>query len=195
MKFGIVISFLIALVLPLQTSAEDIDLFLGVPPNQSPVPNVLFILDNTANWNTAFDNEKEALVDTFRNMDPNGFNVGLMMFGESPKLGYVKAAIRPMSALDPNGVTYNDLYAEMIDMFCSSSGSCEDTDIPGDGANARSMGRTFSEAYRYLTGTRTVDDNINTGLGKNDHREYPGNTYSTDEAALVHNLPLPALSR
>ncbi len=34
--------------------AEDIDLFLGVPPSATNAPNVLIILDNTANWNTPF---------------------------------------------------------------------------------------------------------------------------------------------
>ena len=86
---------LLALLLPLQSVAEDIDLFLGVPPTTGGKPNVLVILDNTANWNTAFENERKALADTFRAMDPNDFNVGLMMFGESPDLGYVRAAIRP----------------------------------------------------------------------------------------------------
>ena len=36
--------------------AEDIDLFVQ-PQGAQGVPNVLIILDNTANWNTPFVNE------------------------------------------------------------------------------------------------------------------------------------------
>ena len=42
---------------------EDIDLFLQPAGDiEDGRPNVLFIIDNTANWNTAFANEKQALV-------------------------------------------------------------------------------------------------------------------------------------
>jgi type IV pilus assembly protein PilY1 len=67
--------------------AEDIDLFVNSPAS-SQLPNVLFIVDNTANWTQAFPNEKSALQNTFNNLPVNSdgsakFNVGVMFFTET----------------------------------------------------------------------------------------------------------------
>jgi type IV pilus assembly protein PilY1 len=186
MKFRTMMGALLVLASPLSSVAEDIDLFLGSPPADSQKPNVLFIIDNTANWNTAFSNEKQALVDTFLNMDPDAFNVGLMMFGEAPNLGYVRAAIRPMSdTADIAGTptTYNVLYAAMINAF----------DVNGDKANARTLARTFSEAYAYLKGASSVDTSVNNGYGKNISRDYTNNLVGTLASQRVHALPGNAL--
>ena len=94
----------LALFLHLAASAEDIDLFVGAPPTASDVPNVLIILDNTANWNNAFTNEMASLVSIFNNLPTNKFRVGLMLFSETGggnsgnDGGYVRAAVR---MLDP----------------------------------------------------------------------------------------------
>ena len=178
MNCKMIIGALVALALPLPSLAEDIDLFVGVPPTDDEKPNVLIILDNTANWNTAFTNERRALVDTFEGMDPNSFNVGLMMFGESPDLGYVRAAIRPMSDKDGSGVTYNQLYADMIGAF----------DVSGDRGNARTLARTVSEAYQYLQGVISNEPS-NNKTGKNDSRDYTNNTDGSTETQIVHALP------
>lgn len=53
-------------------AAEDIDLFAGVPPGAAEVPNVLVILDNTANWDAAFDNEMAALSKVLALSRPSG---------------------------------------------------------------------------------------------------------------------------
>ncbi|UUZ64282.1 hypothetical protein LP417_03655 [Polaromonas sp. P1-6] len=53
------IAVLLVFVAHVSTSlAEDIELFVGAPPTTAETPNVLIVLDNTANWNTAFVNEK-----------------------------------------------------------------------------------------------------------------------------------------
>jgi len=62
--------------------AEDIDVFSATPGGG--LPNVLFIVDNTANWNQAFSNEMAALYNTFTNLPVNTdgsakFNVGIML--------------------------------------------------------------------------------------------------------------------
>ena len=64
--------------------AEDIDLFIGTQASSNGLPNVLFIVDNTANWNQAFSNEMAALANTFNNLPLNAdgtakFNVGVML--------------------------------------------------------------------------------------------------------------------
>src|SRR5260370_11394899 len=87
---------------------EDIDLFVNSPAS-SQLPNVLFIVDNTANWTQAFTNEISALVNTFNGLPVNSdgtakFNVGVMFADEtgnpnnSTKGGYGRPAIRPMAA-------------------------------------------------------------------------------------------------
>src|SRR6185369_10467817 len=81
---------------------EDIDIFLANPTITAERPNVLILLDNTANWNTPFSNEKSALV-TVVNSLSNDFNVGLMMYVETGNPndnvdgGYVRYAVRQMT--------------------------------------------------------------------------------------------------
>src|SRR5215469_4616863 len=100
--------------------AEDIDVFTGTPGGG--LPNVLFIVDNTANWNQAFTNEMAALYNTFTNLPVNTdgsakFNVGIMFATETGNPnnnvsgGYVRAAIRPMTSAN------KALYAAMIQNF------------------------------------------------------------------------------
>ncbi len=70
--------------------AEDIDLFVQPAGQQADVPNVLILLDNTANWSRTVDgqaiyiNEIDALVTTLDSLavNPDGtarFRVGLML--------------------------------------------------------------------------------------------------------------------
>ena len=73
----------LALLVHLPGNAEDIDLFVGIPPSTTDVPNVLIILDNTANWNQPFTVEKAALVSVFNGLTLNKFRVGVMMFTET----------------------------------------------------------------------------------------------------------------
>lgn len=160
-----------------KAGAEDIDLFLGNPAQDAAdLPNVLIVLDNTANWNTAFDNEKAALVSTFQSLPVDKFRVGLMTFGD-PDVGPVRAAIRPM-----NEVT-RELYAALV-------GSLDKND---DKASARTLSRTISESYRYLKGMESVDPGSVTS-NKNADRDYDGNTSGTEAHQLVHALPDNALS-
>ncbi len=48
---------------------DDTDLFLTNPNVTSDRPNVLIVLDNTANWNQAFTNEKSALVSVVESLN------------------------------------------------------------------------------------------------------------------------------
>jgi type IV pilus assembly protein PilY1 len=120
---------------------QDIDIFLANPAFASVRPNVLIILDNTANWNNAFANEKSALVTVFNGLDAR-FNVGLMMFTEtgSPNStvdgGYVRFAVRQMT--DSNKMAL--------------SGIVNGLDKLGDKGNAPKYSLVMSEAYRYFAG-------------------------------------------
>lgn len=138
---------LAALLAPLAAAAEDIDLFVGNNTSAGATPNILIVLDNTANWNTAFANEKSALVTLFNSLPTNAdgtakFNVGIMMFTESGggnsnvDGGYVRAAVRAMNS------TNKVAYASMINTF----------DVLNDKSNGGKASLVMMEAYRYLTG-------------------------------------------
>jgi type IV pilus assembly protein PilY1 len=157
-----------------QAQAEDIDLFVDDTSSPTDRPNILFILDNTGNWNTAFNNERDALASVISNLPVDSFNVGLMMFGE-PQVGYVRAAIRPMTAAN------KAIYANLV----SSFGQVADRE------SARTLGRTISEAHRYLTGQVSTDPAVLLGKAK---RDYAGNTSGTVQSNAVYALAGNALS-
>ena len=125
--------------------AEDIDLFVkgAVPAYQR--PNVLIILDNTANWNTAFANEKSALVSTLSGLPVDRFNVGLMLFTESgggngnPDGAYMRAAVRTMDA------TNRPVYVNLVNSISNSNPL-------NDKGNNAAYGSAMAEAYRYFAG-------------------------------------------
>ena len=94
-------------------SAEDIDLFTNPSPDAGVAPNILIILDNSANWARndqawAIGKQGEAELKALRTImdDPNmtdKVNFGLMMFTSgAPDGGYVRFAIRPMNATNRN---------------------------------------------------------------------------------------------
>ena len=170
--------FAVALAVSSQTAwAEDIDLFLGNPSTASAdLPNVLILLDNTANWNTAFNNEKAALVATFAGLPVDKFNVGLMMFSD-PAVGHVRAAIRPMTSAN------RALYSDAVNSLT----------VGGDRANARTLGRNMSEAWRYLNGMQSTDTSKVTSSNNSD-RDYAGNTSASAEFDAIHALADNALS-
>jgi len=150
--------------------AEDIELFVGVPPTATETPNVLIILDNTANWNTAFTNEKAALVSVFNGMPVDKFRVGLMMFnetggGNSGNDGaYVRAAARTITS------TNKTAYANLI-------GNLHITD---DKSNGGKVAKAMMEAYYYLSGGTP-----HAGNNKN-KTDYAGNTAGSDYDDVVH---------
>ena len=165
------------MLLNLPVVAEDIDLFAPRPPDEDTGrPQVLLIVDNTANWNTAFVNEKAALVKTFNGLPLDRFDVGIMFFG-SPDTGYVRAAMRPMNAVN------RPLYSAMINNL----------HVSNDRGNARTLARTFSEAHRYLRGLETVDAAATTGSPHNTKRDYRLNTAGNIHDDRVHARPGNAL--
>src|SRR5260221_5261065 len=112
MKLNHTLKFLVALVLGFGVAiprgfaafdpiGEDIDIFLANPSFTAQRPNVLMMVDNTANWNQAFDNEKSALVTVIKTISDD-FNVGLMLFNESGQPNnhgaYVRFGIRQMNS-------------------------------------------------------------------------------------------------
>lgn len=130
------------LSLSFSSLAEDVDLFVGTPPATADIPNVLIVLDNTANWNTAFTNEMAALVSVVNSLPANRFKLGLMMFtetggGNSGSDGaYVRAAVRPLTAA--NKLHYQTLVSSF--------------DKIADKSNGGKISQAMREAYLYFSG-------------------------------------------
>src|SRR5687768_9657657 len=82
---------------------DDTDIFLANPTIEATRPNVVILLDNTANWNTPFATEKQALVNIANSLITDAFNVGLAMFVEtgggndSVDGAYMRFAVRQMT--------------------------------------------------------------------------------------------------
>ena len=152
--------------------AADIDLFMGPTPSATDIPNVLIIMDNTANWNTAFTNEKAALASVFNGLPAGKFNVGIMMFTETGggnagnDGGYVRAAVRLMNSANQTK------YAAMINSF----------DVVSDKSNSGKAGKIMQEAYLYFKGSTPY-----AGNGKN-KTDYANNTSGTTQSAAVYAL-------
>ena len=162
--------------------AEDIDLFTQPPSATSGTPNVLIVLDNTANWNTAFVNEKAALVETVNSLPVNDdgspiFRVGLMMFSETGggnsnvEGGYVRAAVRDLT--EDNKTLYMNLI--------------NDLHVTTDKSNKGMASVTMAEAYFYFAGQnpRSGNNKVKT--------DYTSNTAGSAATDAVHALPENAL--
>ena len=58
---------------------DDTDLFMMNPAIDPVAPNILIMIDNTANWSSVFDAEKTAIVQVVGALTEN-VNVGLMLY-------------------------------------------------------------------------------------------------------------------
>jgi len=173
--------------------AEDIDLFVNSPAS-SQLPNVLFIVDNTANWTQAFANEISALANTFNGLPVNAdgtakFNVGVMFADEtgnpnnSTKGGYVRAAIRPMTTA--NKAKYKAMILAL--------------DVGKDKGNAGAASLVMAEAYRYFSAGSAYAGNykVKADYTGNTGVTWPSSSYTAaDLTAMkaIYALPGNALS-
>ena len=147
---------------------DDTDIFLANPGIAAERPNVLIILDNTANWNTAFVNEKSALVSVINSLT-DSFNVGLMMFPEtggsndSIDGAYVRYGIRRMTATNKSAL----------------STLVNNLDQTADKGNNATTSLAMYEAYAYYAGITA-----RAGYGKV-KRDFNGNTANNPLAASL----------
>ena len=166
--------------------AEDIDIFSQNTSVPTGAPNVLIVLDNTANWSQSFDSstkfaaEKVALAQIINNLIAKALpiNIGLMLFTEtgSPNTntdgGYVRFAIQPI--IDQNGQPTNAANCLLTMMggtpttpcsganttyYTSLSNDCSSTTAPCDKSNGGKIGVTMAEAYEYYAGINAYAGN------------------------------------
>ncbi len=156
---------------------DDTDLFLANPAYATARPNVLIFLDNTANWNTPFENEKIALTSVFAGLSDT-FNVGLMLYTETgsgnggPDGAYVRAAVRQMTPLN------RTLMASLISSF----------DKLNDKGNNATVSLAMHEIYTYFAGATAYS-------GIKVKRDYTGNSIpGLLKSNQIYALPGNALS-
>ena len=154
--------------------SDDIDMFAGVaPPSTADVPNVLFVIDNTANWSSAFINEMAALRTVLTDIEVDKFKFGFMMFSESggangnPGGAYVRAGLRLMDA------TNKQLYLDLVNSF----------DTNADKASGGKLGVSMAEAYYYFSASEAF-----AGHNK-EKRDHVGNVSGTAASNAVYALP------
>lgn len=185
-----------AFAIHMTATAADLDLYANSQyDNAANLPNVLFIIDNTANWNAAFANEKRALASTLANLPPNKYNVGIMLQTESggnnlgPAGGYVRAAMRPLNNANRH------LYVNLVNSLDK---------LMDKGAGGAS-GLAMAEAYHYLMGMAPYSGNHKakadfTGNGRvssasdamyslsgNALNSYSANRYNAPQSACAKN--------
>ncbi len=158
--------------------ADDTQLFMLNPTATSGLPNVLFVWDNTANWNTVFTTEKQAMIEAFAGLDMDTYNVGLMMFTETGNPnsntdgGYVRAAIRKLSS------TYRTQLGNLLNGL----------DIGNDKSNGGKYGLTMWEAWQYFNGLAPSSGNSKVKT------DYTGNPDGSAADVVVHGLTGNALA-
>ena len=164
--------FCVLSVAPVAAVADDIDLFVGTPPNSADAPNVLIILDNTANWNTPFTNEKAALVSVINGLAASKFRVGLMMFTETGGAdkgndgAYVRAAIRLLDA------TNKPKYQALVNSL----------DVKDDKSNGGKAAKAMEEAWLYYSASAPYAGN------QKAKTDFTGNTAGSTASNAVYAL-------
>jgi type IV pilus assembly protein PilY1 len=175
--FKRVLTLLLLAVTANAARAEDIDLFVGAnTTSTAEVPNVLIVLDNTANWSSPFTNEIAALVSAFNGLPVDKFRVGLMLFTETgggnsnDDGGYVRAAMRLMDA------TNRPKYSALINSL----------NVTSDKSNGGKLGKTMVEVYRYFSaGAPYAGNNKN----KTDYTGSVGGSYSSTRCTRWQATP------
>ncbi|HEY3047962.1 MAG TPA: pilus assembly protein PilY, partial [Polaromonas sp.] len=198
--------FLSGLVLVAASArADDTDLFNQPPGAAMPAPNILFILDNSANWSannqawgTNGENVKQgdaelAALTTFANSITKRANIGLMMFtGSRNKGGYVRYGIRPMA---PTATATSAEAANKTAFTNILAGSSVNDDSAS--TNSRVIPNAYYETWQYLKGAtswadmdRKADYAGNTGYTPAGQSLTTGFAYQGSVTGASYNSPL-----
>jgi len=187
----------LVIAFPAPALAEDIDIFTSSGTVTGITPNVLIVLDNSANWSASFDggtkfsSEIATLSNVISNLNTN-VNVGFMAFGETgpgtsaPISTYMRYAVRNM-----NGGNRSALQTMINGLH-----------INNDKSNNAPYGFALFEAFKYFGGGGTTQAPQNAqnfgptafgGFGQpkrdftgnhnpNTVGDLPGNAFSSDSS-------------
>lgn len=153
---------LLSALLTTAALAEDTDLFLTEYVGNGLPPNLLFVLDNSANWNASLgasskkEMEHEALYRVLTDSAYTGkVRAGLMSFASSnnPKGGKVNVAVKTLDATEQENWKFR-LY---------DNGRL-DGEERMDGANNAPYALSINEAWRYYSGLSPMS-----GVNDGDH--------------------------
>lgn len=176
--------------------AEDVDLFNQPQAGSLPAPNILFILDNTANWSrasqqwvgssTAGDAEILAIKNFVGGLTRPA-NVGLMEFTTAGQTGgYVRFSIRDMT------VAANKTAFQQVVGGISVNSSAEKVN-----QSSGNIANTLYEAWLYVKGAQSwagmdslADRPGNTGLTASGQGLISGYAYQSSAARAMYNSPL-----
>lgn len=156
--------------LSLACAAEDTEIFNALPGSTVPAPNIIFIVDNTANWANSSQRwsgsttQGEAELKAIKNFVARltyPANVALMMFDtKTQDGGYVRFGMRDLSIAENNNALQN-----IVGGIDVNSTSEKVDSASGNYANA------LYEAWLYLTGAQSW-------AGMADLADYAGNIRS-----------------
>ena len=169
-------------------AADDIDLFKGSSDIQGSAPNILFVVDNGASWNSNFGTMKasqmveQALYTVLTSSGLVGkVNVGVMTFSasNSPKGGKVIAAVASLTAAYQAQLSC-ELYNTTPD---PTTGICPDTlgDEILPQTNNSPYALTLNEAYLYYSGDKPAsgtEDGVGTPPLEADPKAFTDSSYS-----------------
>ena len=179
---------------------EDIDIYSGNTAVTPGAPNVLIVLDNSANWSQSFASSTKFAAEMAALQQVVGalttqFNLGVMFYVEtgSPNNnidgGYVRFAVQSMSNSDGSATTARNCLLKMVG---SGTATCTSAnpyyslfDINADKSNGGAIGLTMDEAYRYYAGTtaRSGDLKIKADPLAFTSGSYVGPTYKSPVAS------------
>ncbi|MCK9284992.1 MAG: PilC/PilY family type IV pilus protein [Rhodocyclaceae bacterium] len=155
---------------------EDIDIFMANPSIASERPNVLIVLDTSANWQSYFAAEKTALISVINGLSDQ-FNVGLAInAGGSIEGSYVRFAVRQMTGTNKTALSSlaNDL------------NNAPATSFAGDKTNNAVPGLSMAEAYRYFKGLASYSATTS-NAGHDSRTDYSGNATNSWITSLAGN--------
>lgn len=149
---------------------DDTDLFLMNPAIDPVAPNILVIIDNTANWSSVFLAEKTALVQVVGALSEN-VNVGLMLYtqtGSAVEPGYSNTdggyPLYGIRAVGPDNATSVANRTVLNDIVNGFDGNTEKS-------NNTALNLAMYEAYAYFKGGITP----NAGRSQK-RRDYSGSS-------------------
>ncbi len=146
--------------------AEDIDIYSQNTTITPGAPNVLIVMDNTANWSQSFASSTKfaaqmTALSQVINALKSEFRLGLMFFTETgggnsnTDGGYVRFAIQDMTDSSGNATAARNCLLKMVGSgnTCTSANTNYSLlDIIADKSNGGKAGVTMGEVYDYFAG-------------------------------------------
>ncbi|HEV8645722.1 MAG TPA: hypothetical protein VGR01_09145 [Burkholderiales bacterium] len=173
---------------------DDTDLFMMNPAIDPVAPNILIIIDNTANWSSVFAAEKTALVQVVGALSDN-VNIGLMLYTQTGASavepgygnidgGYPLYGIRAVGPESATSVANRTVLNTIVNGFDGNT----------EKSNNTALSLAMYEAYAYFKGIvgnagRSQKRRDYNGSSVNPAGARPGNSFASSPAT-VYTSPI-----